>query len=107
MKMEAANISSDGKLYLLALTASNPNIVGFGDQMRSILCDIEELLEDAGRNKAQLILARIDLRDINDFFELNVIWDKWIGFDATPRRFIRERVDLPLQCFVRVDVTVA
>jgi hypothetical protein len=54
-----------------------------------------------------LILARIDLRDINDFFELNVIWDKWIGFDATPRRVIRERVDLPLQSLVRVDVTFA
>jgi enamine deaminase RidA (YjgF/YER057c/UK114 family) len=107
MEIEAANISSDDKFYLLAQTASDLDSVAFGDQMRSILCDIDGQLADAGRNKAQLILARIDLQDINDFFELNILWDKWMGTDATPRRFIRQRKDLPLQCLVRVDIVVA
>jgi enamine deaminase RidA (YjgF/YER057c/UK114 family) len=107
MDMEAGDLSGDGKIFLLAQTASNFDRAGFGEQMRSILTGIDTFLEGAGRNRSHLILANIDLRDINDFSELNVIWDNWMGSAATPRRFIRESKDLPHHCFVRIDVAAA
>ncbi|MDH3692321.1 MAG: RidA family protein, partial [Gammaproteobacteria bacterium] len=47
-------------------------------QTNDILARIDSLLAEAGTDKSKLLTANIWLSDINDFDEMNSVWDAWI-----------------------------
>lgn len=55
-------------------------------QTRAILAKIEELLAEAGTDKAHILMANIWLADIATFDEMNAVWDAWIAKEAPPAR---------------------
>lgn len=55
-------------------------------QTGAALAEIEALLARAGSDKDHLLMATIWLADINDFEEMNAVWDAWIAGHAAPAR---------------------
>ncbi len=56
------------------------------DQTREILGLIDELLTEAGSEKAKILSATIYLSDISTFPEMNSVWDVWVDKENPPAR---------------------
>lgn len=56
------------------------------EQTAEVLEKIETLLQRAGSSKDRLLSATIWLADINDFAEMNAVWDAWIADVGSPAR---------------------
>jgi len=55
-------------------------------QTAAVLESIEALLARAGSSKAHLLSATIWLADMNDFAEMNHVWDAWVADVGAPTR---------------------
>ena len=55
-------------------------------QTEAILAEIDSLLADAGSDKSKLISATIWLASMDDFSEMNAVWDAWVIEGDTPAR---------------------
>lgn len=64
--------------------------VGEGDtvtaQTESCLARIDALLEQAGTDKRHLLQATLWLHDMNDYDEVNKVWDAWVPEGTAPAR---------------------
>ena len=67
----------------MASSAPNKDV---GEQTKNVLDKIDNLLKEAGTNKSNLISANIWLSNINDFSNMNIIWDAWIDKNNPPVR---------------------
>ncbi len=67
----------------VAMTAAGQSVT---HQTKAILDEIDALLESAGTDKTRLISATIWLADMNDFAEMNEVWDAWVAPGETPAR---------------------
>lgn len=56
------------------------------EQTRTILERIEALLAQAGSDKTRLLQATIWLADMEDFSEMNAVWDAWVAPGHAPAR---------------------
>jgi enamine deaminase RidA (YjgF/YER057c/UK114 family) len=56
------------------------------DQTREVLGLIDELLAEAGSEKAKILSATIYLSDISTFAEMNSVWDVWVDKANPPAR---------------------
>lgn len=56
------------------------------DQTRNILERLDALLAEAGSDKSKLLTATIWLADIDEFAEMNAVWDAWVAPGSTPCR---------------------
>jgi enamine deaminase RidA (YjgF/YER057c/UK114 family) len=56
------------------------------DQTREILGLIDDLLAEAGSEKAKILSATIYLSDISAFSEMNSVWDVWVDKANPPAR---------------------
>jgi enamine deaminase RidA (YjgF/YER057c/UK114 family) len=86
--------SKAGNLVILAGQVADGETVA--SQAQSIFDSIDALLEKAGTNKANILFANIYLTDINDFDELNKVWESWVAADQgqTPSRATMQVVRL-------------
>lgn len=77
-------------------------------QTKSILNQIDKLLEQAGTDKSRLLTAKIWLKDINkDFRTMNEVWKAWVDPDNKPvRATVEANLALP-EILVEVQVTAA
>ncbi len=57
-----------------------------GEQTRSALAYIEELLAECGSDKSKLLMVTIWLADMADYDGMNAVWDAWIGGANAPAR---------------------
>lgn len=56
------------------------------EQTKEILATIDDLLKQAGSEKAKILQATIWLADMADFAEMNSVWDKWVDGPNAPAR---------------------
>lgn len=56
------------------------------EQTQAILERIDDLLEQAGSSKAHILSATIWLSDMDDFGEMNGVWDEWVADIPPPAR---------------------
>lgn len=76
-------------------------------QTHQVLAQIDELLKDAGSNKSHLISANIWISDINQFAQMNVVWDAWVDSNNTPvRACVESRLARP-ELLVEIQVIAA
>ncbi|MDB5796993.1 MAG: endoribonuclease family protein [Paucimonas sp.] len=59
---------------------------GVADQARQVLGKIDDLLAEAGTNKARLLSAQVWLKTMDDFAAFNTVWDAWVAPGETPTR---------------------
>lgn len=55
-------------------------------QTRDILANVDRLLAEAGSSKSRILQAVIWLASMDDFAEMNAVWDAWVDPANTPAR---------------------
>ena len=69
----------------LAGQVDNPGD-GVAEQTKTSLKNVEALLNEAGSDKSRLLQTTIWLDNMDDFAEMNEIWDAWITPGTAPAR---------------------
>ena len=88
----------------VAFGAPSANIT---DQTKNILERIDSYLAEAGTDKTKLLSATIWLSDINDFNEMNAVWDAWVSDGNQPARACVESKLAAPQFNVEISVIAA
>lgn len=94
-------------VYTAGQVAQNAPGASAADQTKDILTAIDGLLEEAGTNKSKLISATIWLANMDDFAEMNSIWDAWVAPGETPARACVESKLAAPQFTVEIGVIAA
>lgn len=81
-RMSQCVVHSD-TIYLAGQVASGASVA---EQTQNILNTIDSLLANAGSDKSQLLSATIWLTSMDNFVEMNEIWDNWIDKSNPPCR---------------------
>jgi len=80
----SAIVKHNGVAYLAGQVGDAGDSVA--DQTRTCLAKIEALLERAGSSPRHILQAIIWLADMDDFAEMNAVWDAWVPADHAPAR---------------------
>lgn len=77
-------------------------------QTKTVLNEVDELLENAGTSKSNVLSASIWLKDIDsDFQAMNEVWINWLDPEHKPvRATVQSPMALP-QILVEIQVTAA
>ena len=70
-------------VYLAGQVAKGDTVTA---QTQGILAQIDELLTKAGTDRSRLISATIWLCSMDDFAEMNAVWDDWVDNSNPPAR---------------------
>lgn len=81
-RMSQAVVHGD-TVYLAGQVAVGSSVA---DQTQGILNKIDALLSNAGSDKSQLLSATIWLCSMDDFDEMNAVWDSWVDQANPPAR---------------------
>ena len=84
-RMSQAVIHGD-TVYLAGQVAQSAAGASVTDQTRAILGQIDELLAEAGTDKSKALSATIWLCSMDDFAEMNAVWDEWSKGGNAPAR---------------------
>ena len=95
-------------VYLAGQVAQNVKGGSITDQTKDILQTIENLLSSAGSSKANILSTTIWLTSMDDFAEMNVVWDAWVDINNSPARACVESPRLATNDYqVEIMVTAA
>ena len=75
-----------GTVYLAGQVAQGAAGGSVAEQTKDILSRIDALLAEAGSDKTQLLSATIWLNSMDDFAEMNSVWDAWVAAGQAPAR---------------------
>jgi len=73
-------------VYLAGQVALKAPGGSVSEQTRAILAQIDGLLAEAGTDKSQALSATIWLCSMDDFAEMNAVWDAWAKGGNAPCR---------------------
>lgn len=73
-------------VYLAGQVALKAPGASVADQTKAILAQIDGLLAEAGTDKSKVLSATIWLCSMDDFAEMNGVWDEWSKGGAAPCR---------------------
>ncbi|MDA1238063.1 MAG: RidA family protein [Proteobacteria bacterium] len=76
----------DNTVYLAGQVASKAPGQSVSAQTKSILDQIDSLLAEAGTSKKNVLSATIWLCSMDDFAEMNAVWDSWSTGGNAPCR---------------------
>lgn len=77
-------VSYNGTIWLAGQVGKAGDSVA--DQTRTILSQIDSLLAECGSDKTKILQATIWLASMDDFPEMNGVWDAWVPKGHTPAR---------------------
>ena len=105
-RMSQAVVHGD-TVYTAGQVAQRAPGASVTDQTADILARIDELLAEAGTDKSKLLSATIWLTSMDDFAEMNAVWDAWVSPGNTPgRACVESRLAAP-QFTVEIGVIAA
>ena len=84
-RMSQAVIHGD-TVYLAGQVALSAPGASVTDHTKAILAQIDALLAEAGSDKSKALSATIWLCSMDDFAEMNAVWDAWVSQGNTPCR---------------------
>jgi len=96
-------VSHAGVVYLAGQVAEGATVT---EQTEAILAGIDGLLEEAGSSRQHMLTATIWLCSMDDFAEMNAVWDAWVDGNEPPARACVESPRLALPKF-RVEIQVS
>ncbi len=106
-RMSQAVVHGD-TVYLAGQVAQNAPGGSVTDQTKDILSAIENLLSASGSDKAHILSATIWLTSMDDFAQMNAVWDAWVDTANPPARACVESPRLATNDFqVEIMVTAA
>lgn len=96
------SVSHAGVIYTAGQVAEGATVT---EQTEAILGQIDALLIEAGSSREHLLSSTIWLCSMDDFAEMNAVWDAWIDGKEPPARACVESPRLALAKF-RVEIQV-
>lgn len=84
-RMSQAVIHGD-TIYTAGQVALEAPDASLAEQTRIVLGKIDAVLQKAGSSKSSLISASIWLTEIDNFPEMNAVWDAWLPAGCAPAR---------------------
>ncbi|MBC2859986.1 RidA family protein [Stappia sp. 28M-7] len=94
-------VKHNGVVYLCGQVGEGETVA---DQTRECLARVEALLDRAGSSREKMLQAIVWLADMNDFVEMNSVWDAWVPAGCAPARACGEaklaRADLKVEIIV-------
>lgn len=84
-RMSQAVVHGD-TVYLSGQVAQTARGGSVADQTKVILGQIDALLAEAGSDKTKILSATIWLNTMDDFQEMNGVWDAWVPEGHSPCR---------------------
>lgn len=97
-------VKHNGTVYLCGQVGEGPTAA---EQTLDCLSRIDALLAQAGTSKEHILQAVIWLADVNDFDEINRVWDAWIPTDHAPARACGEAKLAKPQLMIEIIITAA
>jgi enamine deaminase RidA (YjgF/YER057c/UK114 family) len=94
-------------VYLAGVVANNAKGESVTRQTQDILSTIDGHLAKAGTDKSKLLSANIYITDMNNFAEMNAVWDAWVSPGNTPARATVEAKLAAPQYLVEIMVVAA
>ena len=73
-------------VYLAGQVAEDSPGASITAQTREILQRIDELLAEAGTDKSKALSATVWLNSMDDYDEMNAVWDAWFSGGIAPAR---------------------
>ena len=94
-------VKHNGVVYLCGQVGEGETVA---DQTRECLARVEALLDRAGSSREKMLQAIVWLANMNDFAEMNSVWDAWVPAGCAPARACGEaklaRADLKVEIIV-------
>ncbi|MBT6094657.1 MAG: RidA family protein [Rhodospirillaceae bacterium] len=94
-------VKHNGVAYLCGQVGDGDTVA---DQTRDCLSRVEALLTKAGSSKEQMLQAQIWVASMDDFAEMNAVWDAWMPEGHAPTRACGEsklaRPDLKVEIII-------
>lgn len=97
-------VKHNGVAYLCGQVGDGATVV---EQTRDCLSRVDALLEKAGSSREKMLQAIIWLADMEDFAEMNAVWDAWIPEGHAPARACGEAKLARPELKVEIIVTSA
>ena len=73
-------------VYLAGQVAQKAPGGSVTEQTKDILASVDRLLAEAGTDKSKALTVTIWLCSMDDFAEMNAVWDTWVSPGNTPAR---------------------
>lgn len=77
------------------------------EQTRTTLEKVDQLLADIGSHKSKILSATVYIKDMDQFKEMNEIWDSWVEEGSAPARACVEAKMARESLLVEVSVIAA
>ncbi|WP_067334248.1 RidA family protein [Stappia indica] len=97
-------VKHNGVVYLCGQVGEGETVA---DQTRECLARVEALLDRAGSSREKMLQAIVWLADMNDFAEMNSVWDAWVPAGCAPARACGEAKLAGADLKVEIIVTAA
>lgn len=76
-------VKHNGVVYLCGQVGAGETVA---EQTRDCLSRVDALLQEAGSSREKILQAIIWLADMDDFAEMNEVWDAWVPEGHAPAR---------------------
>jgi enamine deaminase RidA (YjgF/YER057c/UK114 family) len=93
-------------IYLCGQVAED-STRGIGEQTRTMLDKVDALLKEAGSDREHILSATIYIKSMDDFSEMNDVWDSWVPEGHAPARACVEASMAREELLVEVSVVAA
>ncbi len=102
-------VEAGGTLYLSGQIGIDPATgklrEGFGDQVRQIFSNVEEILRSAGYSKGDIVKVTVYMTNLTRFGEFNSLYAEFFeDVDPKPARVTVGVRELPLSAEVEVEI---
>ena len=97
-------VKHNGVVYLCGQVGAGANVT---EQTKDCLSRVDALLEKAGSSRTKMLQVIIWLADMNDFAEMNAVWDAWMPEGSAPARACGEARLAREELRVEIIVTAA
>ncbi|MDX6748583.1 RidA family protein [Geminicoccaceae bacterium 1502E] len=83
-RSRASQISVHNGTVYFAATPDRPfkPNVSAAEQTAQVLKRVDERLALAGSDKSRILIVQVWISDMNDFAEMNAVWDAWVDQDS-------------------------
>ena len=96
----------NGTVYLCGQVAKDSD-AGIKEQTQTMLDKVDDLLEQAGSDRQHILSATIYIKDMQDFAEMNAVWDEWVIEGNSPARACVEASLARPELLVEISVVAA
>ena len=94
-------VKHNGTVYLCGQVGAGDTVT---EQTKDCLARVDSLLKQAGSSREQILQAIIWVADMDDFAEMNAVWDAWVPEGHAPARACGE--SRLARDVLKVEVTV-